>query len=129
MGELPSAEKLLGTLSWGKKRFYSNYTLLCSSCCCSRSIVIKCLTVFSASNYYEEGSNKGAYVKLIGGPSEPLEPYFVQFNAASPKLRNMTIRQRVGLVEASALKELRSKIQEKQEQILLCFKELDNDSP
>ncbi|CAG7823996.1 unnamed protein product, partial [Allacma fusca] len=89
----------------------------------------KCLTVFSASNYYEEGSNKGAYVKLIGGPSEPLEPYFVQFNAASPKLRNMTIRQRVGLVEASALKELRSKIQEKQEQILLCFKELDNDSP
>jgi len=84
--------------------------------------------VFSASNYYEEGSNKGAYVRLIGGPREPLEPYFVQFNAATPKLRNMTMRQRVGLVEASALKELRSLIKEKQEQLQKYFKEKDTAS-
>lgn len=83
------------------------------------------MTVFSASNYYEEGSNKGAYVRLIGGPTEPLEPYFVQFNAATPKLRNMTIRQRVGLVEASAIRELRSRICERQDAIVQAFKEHD----
>lgn len=60
-------------------------------------------------------------MRLIGGPTEPLEPYFVQFNAATPKLRNMTIRQRVGLVEASALRELRSRIRERQESLLLAF--------
>ena len=67
-------------------------------------------------------------MKLIGGPAVPLEPYFVQFNAASPKLRNMTIRQRVGLVEASALRELRTKICERQESLLTHFRELDKDS-
>jgi len=89
---------------------------------------VKCLTVFSASNYYEEGSNKGAYVRLLGGPSEPVEPYFVQFNAATPKLRSMTIRQRVGLVEASALRELRTRIRERQEALTQAFNNYDTDS-
>ncbi|ODM91769.1 Serine/threonine-protein phosphatase rdgC [Orchesella cincta] len=88
----------------------------------------KCLTVFSASNYYEEGSNKGAYVRLLGGPSEPVEPYFVQFNAATPKLRSMTIRQRVGLVEASALRELHTRIRERQEALTQAFNNYDTDS-
>jgi hypothetical protein len=91
------------------------------------SLLLQCLTVFSASNYYEEGSNKGAYVRLIGGPTEPLEPYFVQFNAATPKLRNMTIRQRVGLVEASAIRELRTRIKERQECLLQAFNAHDPD--
>jgi len=60
-------------------------------------------------------------VRLIGGPTEPLEPYFVQFNAATPKLRNMTIRQRVGLVEASAIRELRSRIKERQDCLIQAF--------
>lgn len=89
--------------------------------------MFQCLTVFSASNYYEEGSNKGAYVRLIGGPSEPVEPYFVQFNAATPKLRSMTIRQRVGLVEASALRELRTRIKERQDVLTKTFSSYDAD--
>ena len=60
-------------------------------------------------------------MKLIGGPTAPLEPYFVQFNAATPKLRGMTIRQRVGLVETSALRELRSRIHDRQEQLTRIF--------
>jgi len=57
----------------------------------------------------------------MGGPKAPLEPYFIQFNAATPKLRGMTIRQRVGLVESSALRELRTRIRERQEQLNQLF--------
>lgn len=67
-------------------------------------------------------------MRLIGGPGEPLEPYFVQFNAATPKLRSMTIRQRVGLVEASALRELRTRIRERQDVLTVSFNNYDTDA-
>lgn len=65
-------------------------------------------TIFSASNYYEIGSNKGAYLKL----NPQLDSQFVQFTAAASKSRKLTFRQRIGLVESSALRELGARLRE-----------------
>lgn len=63
--------------------------------------------MFSASNYYELGSNKGAYLKLVG---PQLDTHFVQYTAATGKTKKLTFRQRVGLVESSAIRELHARI-------------------
>lgn len=68
----------------------------------------KVTTIFSASNYYEIGSNKGAYLKL----NPQLDCQFVQFTAAASKSRKLTFRQRIGLVESSALRELGARLRE-----------------
>uniref|UniRef100_A0AAR5PRS6 Serine/threonine-protein phosphatase n=1 Tax=Dendroctonus ponderosae TaxID=77166 RepID=A0AAR5PRS6_DENPD len=64
------------------------------------------ITIFSASNYYEIGSNNGAYVKLMG-PN--LEPHFVQYMANAGR-RKLNFYQRMGLVESGATKELQAQI-------------------
>lgn len=83
-----------------------------------------CLTIFSASNYYEAGSNRGAYVKLQG---PRLEPHFVQYTA-DMKSRKLTIRERVGRMETSAFRELRCQINASKSRLLQAFQQKDKDN-
>nr|XP_045581215.1 serine/threonine-protein phosphatase with EF-hands 2-like [Procambarus clarkii] len=82
-----------------------------------------CLTIFSASNYYDSGSNRGAYVKLQG-PN--LEPHFVQYTADT-KSRKLTIRENVGRMETSAFRELRGQILASKSRLLVAFQQKDKD--
>lgn len=79
------------------------------------------ITIFSASNYYEIGSNKGAYIKF-GANSER---YFVQFTAAASKTKKLTFRQQVDNVEKSAIRELKEKLREQKIQLTKEFEKLD----
>uniref|UniRef100_A0A4W3I7V0 Serine/threonine-protein phosphatase with EF-hands n=1 Tax=Callorhinchus milii TaxID=7868 RepID=A0A4W3I7V0_CALMI len=83
----------------------------------------KVITIFSASNYYEECSNRGAYIKL--GPD--LVPRFVQYQV-SKYTRKMTLRQRVGVVEASALKSLQEKLYAHRSEVIAAFKQFDENN-
>ncbi|XP_076047339.1 serine/threonine-protein phosphatase with EF-hands pef-1-like [Oratosquilla oratoria] len=78
----------------------------------------KCITIFSASNYYDDGSNRGAYVKLQG---PGLEPHFVQY-MADTKTKRLTLRERVGRMETSAIRELRGQIMASRTRLLEAFK-------
>ncbi|KPI91275.1 Serine/threonine-protein phosphatase rdgC [Papilio xuthus] len=82
------------------------------------------ITIFSASNYYELGSNKGAYLKLCGNS---LERQFVQYTAAVSRTRRLTFRQRVGLVESSAMRELHSHIVMARRSLEATFRSMDLD--
>lgn len=84
----------------------------------------KVITIFSASNYYEIGSNKGAYLKL----NPQLDTHFVQYTAAASKTRKLTFRQKVGLVESSALRELGAKLRDRRNELEREFKARDPDS-
>lgn len=82
------------------------------------------ITIFSASNYYEIGSNKGAYLKL----DPQLDTHFVQYTAAASKTRKLTFRQKVGLVESSAIRELGARLRERRNELDREFRARDRDS-
>ncbi|XP_053337393.1 serine/threonine-protein phosphatase with EF-hands 2 [Clarias gariepinus] len=80
----------------------------------------KVLTIFSASNYYEVGSNKGALVRL--GPD--LVPHFIQYQTNS-KTREMSFRQSIRRTEHSALKVLREQLFAHKSDLIRTFQEYD----
>ncbi|NXX90201.1 PPE1 phosphatase, partial [Centropus bengalensis] len=80
----------------------------------------KVITIFSASNYYEEGSNRGAYIKL----NPELIPRFVQYQV-SKYTRRQNLRERVGTIESSALKSLREKIYARRSELTDAFAQYD----
>ncbi|XP_062414879.1 serine/threonine-protein phosphatase with EF-hands 2-like [Pungitius pungitius] len=78
------------------------------------------LTIFSASNYYEVGSNRGAYIRM--GPD--LVPHFIQYQA-SRTCRELTLRQSVGWTERSALRALREQLFVHRSDLIGAFREFD----
>ncbi|NWR62538.1 PPE1 phosphatase, partial [Bucorvus abyssinicus] len=80
----------------------------------------KVITIFSASNYYEEGSNRGAYIKL----NPELIPRFVQYQV-SKYTRRQRLQERVGTIESSALKTLREKIYAHRSELTSGFAQYD----
>ncbi|XP_061887241.1 serine/threonine-protein phosphatase with EF-hands 2-like isoform X3 [Entelurus aequoreus] len=80
----------------------------------------KVLTLFSASNYYEVGSNRGAYIRM--GPD--LNPHLVQYQA-SKTCRELTLRQSVGWTERSALQALREQLFVHKSDLTSVFQEFD----
>ncbi|XP_007439759.2 serine/threonine-protein phosphatase with EF-hands 2 isoform X2 [Python bivittatus] len=81
----------------------------------------KVITIFSASNYYAVGSNRGAYIKL--GPD--LIPHFVQFQATKGLSRQLTMTQRVSRVEESAYQILREKLFAYRSELTIAFRSFD----
>ncbi|XP_005917399.1 serine/threonine-protein phosphatase with EF-hands 2 isoform X2 [Haplochromis burtoni] len=78
------------------------------------------LTIFSASNYYEVGSNRGAYIRM----GADLVPHFVQYQA-SRTCRELTLRQSVGWTERSALQALRRQLFVHKSDLISAFQEFD----
>ncbi|XP_063689642.1 serine/threonine-protein phosphatase with EF-hands 2-like isoform X2 [Bolinopsis microptera] len=80
------------------------------------------VTIFSASNYYEAGSNLGAYIKL--GPSH--KPQFIQFSATE-NTKQLPLYSRVSKVESSALRDLRTQIFSNKGRLLDAFESHDTE--
>ncbi|XP_071994045.1 serine/threonine-protein phosphatase with EF-hands 1 [Engystomops pustulosus] len=78
------------------------------------------ITIFSASNYYDEGSNRGAYLKLC----PDLIPRFVQYQV-SKCTRKLTLHQRINAVEDSALRALQEQFFAHRSDLMKAFKEFD----
>lgn len=81
------------------------------------------LTVFSASSYYDVGSNLGAYIR-VQGPG--LDCRVVQYMSAhSPALRKISFTQRINLVEMSALQDLKDRVLASKFELMKEFKKYD----
>ncbi|XP_057675434.1 serine/threonine-protein phosphatase with EF-hands 2-like isoform X2 [Corythoichthys intestinalis] len=78
------------------------------------------LTIFSASNYYEFGSNRGAYIRM--GPN--LNPHLVQYQA-SRTCRELTLRQSISWTERSALQALQQQLFIHKSDLISAFQAFD----
>ncbi|XP_068172636.1 serine/threonine-protein phosphatase with EF-hands 1 isoform X2 [Antennarius striatus] len=81
------------------------------------------ITIFSASNYYEEGSNRGAYIKI----GKELVPRFYQYQV-SRITRKLTLTQRVQAAEGSALRALKEKLFTHRSELMSGFQQYDQNN-
>ncbi|CAF1083754.1 unnamed protein product [Rotaria sordida] len=81
----------------------------------------KVLTIFSASNYYAVGSNRGAYVKVI--TNQP--PLIVQFVSTKSSHKSLTLWERVSYVEEQAIQNLLEKFSVNQNRLIREFAVVD----
>uniref|UniRef100_A0A3Q3FR74 Serine/threonine-protein phosphatase with EF-hands n=1 Tax=Labrus bergylta TaxID=56723 RepID=A0A3Q3FR74_9LABR len=81
---------------------------------------LQVLTIFSASNYYEVGSNRGAYIRM----GSDLVPHFSQYQASRTS-RELTLRQSVSWTERSALQALRKQLFVHKSVLISAFQEFD----
>ncbi|XP_066287975.1 serine/threonine-protein phosphatase with EF-hands 2-like isoform X1 [Branchiostoma lanceolatum] len=83
------------------------------------------LTIFSASNYYEEGSNRGAYVKI--GPD--LQPRLVQYMCTSFHTeKEMALSQRserLSIIEKAAIVYLKEECYANKTALMEAFRQMD----
>uniref|UniRef100_F6TMU4 Serine/threonine-protein phosphatase n=1 Tax=Monodelphis domestica TaxID=13616 RepID=F6TMU4_MONDO len=80
----------------------------------------KVITLFSASNYYEEGSNRGAYLKL----KKDLIPRFFQYQC-SQMVKSKTLHESVNIVESTAFRILGEKLIARNSELMQVFKMYD----
>uniref|UniRef100_A0A2K5PIL5 Serine/threonine-protein phosphatase with EF-hands 1 n=1 Tax=Cebus imitator TaxID=2715852 RepID=A0A2K5PIL5_CEBIM len=78
------------------------------------------VTIFSASNYYEEDSNRGAYVKLCSGTN----PRFFQYQVTDATCFQ-PLHQRVSTMENSAIKILRERMISRKSDLIHAFQHQD----
>ncbi|KAL4693601.1 hypothetical protein H8957_002513 [Semnopithecus entellus] len=81
----------------------------------------KVVTIFSASNYYEEGSNRGAYIKLSSGTA----PRFFQYQVTKATCFQ-PLRQRVYTMESSAIKILKERVISRKSDLTRAFQLQDH---
>uniref|UniRef100_A0A8C0DCB6 Serine/threonine-protein phosphatase n=1 Tax=Balaenoptera musculus TaxID=9771 RepID=A0A8C0DCB6_BALMU len=74
------------------------------------------ITVFSASNYYEEGSNRGAYIRVSSGTP----PRFFQYQMTSATCLR-PLYQRVNAVESSAIRMLKERMISRKTDLIRAF--------
>uniref|UniRef100_A0A669QLX5 Serine/threonine-protein phosphatase n=1 Tax=Phasianus colchicus TaxID=9054 RepID=A0A669QLX5_PHACC len=81
----------------------------------------KVITIFSASNYYEEGSNRGAYIRM----NPDLVPHFIQYQVcvSTDKRKNW---ERVKTIEQSALQTLQKRIFIHKQKLMDTFAKYDS---
>ncbi|XP_077746392.1 serine/threonine-protein phosphatase with EF-hands 1 isoform X2 [Canis aureus] len=76
----------------------------------------KVVTVFSASNYYEEGSNRGAYIKLCSG----MNLRFFQYQVTKATCLR-PLYQRVNTIESSAIRILKERMISRKTDLIHAF--------
>ncbi|XP_069896882.1 serine/threonine-protein phosphatase with EF-hands 1-like isoform X1 [Dipodomys merriami] len=81
----------------------------------------KVITVFSASDYYEEGSNRGAYIRL----AHDMAPRFFQYRATSASCLS-PLYQRVEVMEYSAIRILKERIIARKTDLIRAFQLRDH---
>ncbi|XP_057574227.1 serine/threonine-protein phosphatase with EF-hands 1 [Hippopotamus amphibius kiboko] len=76
----------------------------------------KVITVFSASNYYEEGSNRGAYIRMSSGTT----PRFFQYQITRATCLR-PLYQRVNAIESSAIRMLKERMISRKTDLIHAF--------